>query len=229
MQVAILTPVRLLADGLCTCLVGRGDISSVILVGDVVELRDTCTAHAIEVAIIDVTHGIDIEEVRMLAAAIPRTALIALGLVEQRQEVIRFGRAGFAGYVTRDAGIEALAKAISDAVRGRLACPAEISAGLMRALFRTAPESRSTLDDAALTKREGDVLQLIGQGLSNKEIARELDLSVSTVKHHVHNILDKLRLPRRAQAMRHVRSAPWIASAHSFVAPSATRTREPRS
>jgi two-component system nitrate/nitrite response regulator NarL len=215
MEVAILTPVRLLADGLSTCLVGHCDISCVLVVRNLADLREACTKKPIDVAVIDVTHGIDIEEVRLLAIAVPGTALIALGLVEQHQEVIRFGRAGFAGYVTRDAGIDVLAKAISDAMLGRLACPAEISAGLMRALFRTAPESGSAVGDAALTRREGDVLHLIGQGLSNKEIARELDLSVSTVKHHVHHILDKLRLPRRAQAMRHVRSAPWLA-ARSF-------------
>lgn len=51
-----------------------------------------------------------------------------------------------------------------------------------------------------------------GRGLSNKEIARELVLSVATVKHHVHNVLDKLKLPRRAQAMRRVRDAPWLVS-----------------
>jgi len=63
-----------------------------------------------------------------------------------------------------------------------------------------------------ITAREGEVLALIGQGLSNKEIARELTLSVATVKHHVHHILEKLKLARRAEAMRRVRDAPWLAS-----------------
>jgi DNA-binding NarL/FixJ family response regulator len=62
-----------------------------------------------------------------------------------------------------------------------------------------------------LTVRESEVLQLVGRGLSNKEIASELFLSVATVKHHVHHILEKLKLPRRGQAMRRVRDAPWIA------------------
>lgn len=73
-------------------------------------------------------------------------------------------------------------------------------------------DSRQSPQDEALTRREGDVLQLIGDGLSNKEIARDLCVSVATVKHHVHNILEKLHVPRRAQAMRRVREAPWIAS-----------------
>jgi DNA-binding NarL/FixJ family response regulator len=59
--------------------------------------------------------------------------------------------------------------------------------------------------------------QFLGLGLSNKGIGSELFPSVATVKHHVHHVLEKLKLSRRAQAMRRVRDAPWIASAPSFV------------
>jgi DNA-binding NarL/FixJ family response regulator len=54
------------------------------------------------------------------------------------------------------------------------------------------------------------VLELLGRGLSNKEIGDELCLSVATVKHHVHHVLEKLKLPKRAQAMRRVRDEPWL-------------------
>ena len=60
------------------------------------------------------------------------------------------------------------------------------------------------------TRRGSEVLELIGRGLSNKEIGRQLCLSVATVKHHVHHVLEKLGLSRRAEAMRRVRDAPWI-------------------
>ena len=55
------------------------------------------------------------------------------------------------------------------------------------------------------------MLELLGHGLSNKEIGNQLCLSVATVKHHVHRVFEKLKLSRRAQAMRRVRDAPWIA------------------
>jgi DNA-binding NarL/FixJ family response regulator len=59
------------------------------------------------------------------------------------------------------------------------------------------------------------LLQLIVRGLSNKEIGRELCLSVATVKHHVHYVLEKLGLSRRAEAMRRVRGAPWLSRTSS--------------
>jgi len=142
--------------------------------------------------------------------------LVALGLHEQRQDVVRCGRAGFSGYVAQNASIDELCQALSDVSSGRLACSAEISGGLLRALFFMDRHAHPTDVDNALTRREGEVLQLIGQGLSNKEIARNLSLSLATVKHHVHHVLQKLKLPRRAQAMRRVRETPWIASLPSL-------------
>lgn len=211
MNVVILTPVRLLGDGLAECLNRRDDIHVLAVVTDLTALQQILTATPVDVGLIDATQGMNPEDVRSIATERPDLALVALGLREQRQDVIRCGRAGFSGYVARDATIDALCAAMSHAVAGRLACPAEISGGLLRALFRMETLAHEPTDDKPLTRREGDVLQLIGRGLSNKEIARELCLSIATVKHHVHNVLDKLNLPRRAQAMRRVREAPWIA------------------
>jgi two-component system, NarL family, nitrate/nitrite response regulator NarL len=130
--------------------------------------------------------------------------------------VINCGRAGFASYVARDASIDALYTALSDVAAGRLTCPPEISGGLLRALFRREPRAEETTPDPALTRREGEVHELLGLELSNHEIGRVFVLSVATVKLHVHNILDKRNLPRRAQAMRSVRDAPWLARTASM-------------
>ena len=112
--------------------------------------------------------------------------------------------------VDANLAFDELRKSLSD-VSWSTACPAEISGGLLRALFGDdLPDESAT--DASLSHRESEVLQLIGGGLTNKEIARELSLSVATVKHHVHSVLTKLQLPGRAQAMRRVRDAPWLAA-----------------
>lgn len=81
-----------------------------------------------------------------------------------------------------------------------MACSAEVAAELMRALFQRAESIESRAANEALTWREEEVPRLIGRGLANKDIARELNLSVATVKQHVHHVLAKLHpsgTPRR--------------------------------
>jgi len=182
------------------------------VVEDLAGLREHIARAGADAALIDVTQGIDLDEVRAVVTEYPDLALVALGLEEQRQSVIRCGRAGFRGYVDRNASVERLCSALTDVRAGRLSCSAEISGELLRALFHREPTRPAAGTSEALTAREGEVLQLIGHGLSNKEIASELSVSIATVKHHVHHVLHKLNLPRRAQAMRRVREQPWIAT-----------------
>jgi two-component system nitrate/nitrite response regulator NarL len=211
MNLVVVTPIRLFGEGLAACFLQHTEISLQAIVCDLSNLRQSLATVKVDVVLIDVTQGVDLEEVRAIVSERAGIAFVALGLEEQRQNVIRCGRAGFSGYVARNASIGELCQALSDAVAGRLACSAEISGGLLRALFRANSHPDPTSLQKPLTRREGEVLQLIGRGLSNKEIARDLSLSLATVKHHVHHVLEKLRLPRRAQAMRRVREMPWIA------------------
>lgn len=210
MNIIVLTPVRLLGDGLASCLQNRDGVSAVVVVSNLASLRENLAADLARVVLIDVTQGIDLFDVRTIAMDWPDVPLVALGLTEQKQDVIKCGRAGFAGYIAREAAIEGLSQVLLDIGEGRLACPPEISGGLLRALFRKGPETAQSLSDPMLTKRESEVLELIGRGLSNKEIGTELSVSVATVKHHVHGLLEKLGLSRRADAMRRVRDAPWL-------------------
>jgi two-component system, NarL family, nitrate/nitrite response regulator NarL len=210
MNIIVVTPVRLLGDGLISCLSNRSGVNSVTIAHDFAALREALLSSRIDAVLVDVTQGIDLFDVRTISTGWPDVHLVALGLNEQRKDVIACGRNGFAGYVARDASVDALCEALTDVVAGRLSCPPEISGGLFRALCGSAPQPVVSEPDPALTRRETEVLQLIGRGLSNKEIGSELYLSVATVKHHVHRILEKLRLTRRADAMRRVQDTPWI-------------------
>jgi DNA-binding NarL/FixJ family response regulator len=211
MNIIVLTPVRLLGDGLAACFSDTPDMQAIAVVNDLGSLREKLSTTETHVVLIDVTQGVDLFDVRGIVSEWPDVPLVALGLNEQRHEVIRCGRAGFAGYVARDASIDALCNALLEIVAGRLACPPEIAGGLLRALFRKDPQANEDYVDFALTRRESEVLELLGRGFSNKEIGAELCLSVATVKHHVHHVLEKLQLQSRAQAMRRVRDAPWLA------------------
>jgi two-component system, NarL family, nitrate/nitrite response regulator NarL len=216
MNIVILTPVRILGDGLAACFSSRPNTTSVIVVNDIATLGDILVKTEIHVVLVDVSQGVDLYDIRAIAAEWSTVPLVALGLPEQRQEVVKCGRAGFASYVPRDAPIAVLYQTLLDVADGRLACPPEISGGLLRALFgREVHTTKEPTLDSALTRRECEVLDLLGRGYSNKEIGGELCLSVATVKHHVHHILEKLKLSRRTEAMRRVRDAPWLARTRS--------------
>jgi two-component system nitrate/nitrite response regulator NarL len=97
------------------------------------------------------------------------------------------------------------------AVRGELLCSPKFAAMLLAQLAAVAPQTvsgRRITDRAAkLTPREREVLDRIGQGLTNKEIARQLGISSATVKNHVHHLLEKLAVQRRSQALAHIRGS----------------------
>jgi len=217
MDVVIFTPVRLLGESLATCFNSGGDIRVLSTVADWTTLERHLTESNADLVIVDVTHGIDLNAMRPFVRQHPRQLFLALGLREQREEVVNCGRAGFVGYVARDASIEKLRRAIADASAGRLTCPDDITGELLRALYRVDFSQRDglhaqqSLSSDELTQREAEVARLIARGYSNKEIARELTVSVATVKHHVHNILNKMQLPSRSRVAHALRASPWMA------------------
>jgi DNA-binding NarL/FixJ family response regulator len=208
MRIVIVTPVRLFGEGLAGSLDGSENIIVEEVVTDLALLRQALNAGP-DLVLIDLSADFDLTEVHAIAVERPGLMLVALGLVERRDYVIRCGRAGFTAYVPRDASLQTLREALHGVVGGRLSCSPEIASSLMRALFSPGTSLSTAVGDNALTRREGEVLRLVGRGLSNKEIARELELSVATIKHHVHSIFGKLGVSGRAQAVLRVRDLAW--------------------
>src|SRR5690348_9823053 len=132
MNVILFTPIRMLGEGLEACFSRHTEIRLLATASDLLTLRIAIDDVKPDLVLIDVTQGVDLEEIRSIAERWPDLALMALGLQEQRHEVIRCGRAGFVGYVVREATIEALCQAMFDVFNGRLRCNPEISGGLLR-------------------------------------------------------------------------------------------------
>jgi two-component system, NarL family, response regulator LiaR len=124
----------------------------------------------------------------------PDTEVIALTSVMDDSFVIDAVRAGAIGYLLKDTESFELCRAIKAAAAGQVQMAPQVLARLMREV-RT-PEKGSE----PLTDRENDVLKLLAEGRSNKEIARNLNIGEQTVKTHVSRILDKLGVPSRTQA-----------------------------
>ena len=206
MRIGIMTPVRLLGEGVALSLGALRDDVVVEVVVDLSVLSAVASRRpGLDASIIDVTQTSDLDAIREFHAIHPRLPLLALGLREHEAEIVEHGRAGFTGYIRRDDGPQELCRKVVDAVDGRFACSPEIAAGIMRGLFHSQPAGELAFDVSMLTTREEHVARLVARGLSNKEIARDLALSESTVKHHVHSVFGKMGLSRRSQLGRTMR------------------------
>jgi two-component system, NarL family, nitrate/nitrite response regulator NarL len=208
MRIAILTAIRLIGEGIAASLRACGAAVEPTVVRDVNQLRLLVeSAQPPALAIIDVTQRLPLETIRQFHVDQPALPLLALGLRGEEADIVAHGSAGFIGYLSRDDGLDQLWARVEDAVGGRLLCSPEVAAGIMRGLFERGRPAAAAAGD--LTPRERHVAELVSRGLSNKEIARTLDLSESTVKHHVHAILGKLRLASRFQLAREECGEGW--------------------
>lgn len=139
-----------------------------------------------------------VSAMRELRTRLPECRVIVLTSFLEDERLLPAIEAGAAGYLLKDAAPTELARAIRAAHAGEAVIDPTVAARLVRALSeRTAPQADRA---AGLTKRELEVLALIGQGRSNKRIAFELGISEKTVKAHVGHLLAKLGVSDRTQA-----------------------------
>jgi two-component system nitrate/nitrite response regulator NarL len=137
--------------------------------------------------------------VRALAAAAPVAKIVVTGVGEDEAGVVELIEAGIGGYTTVDQPLAEVVTAVVAAADGELQCSPRVSAALAVRVAALAAARRHGIGDGALTPREREIAALIAEGLSNKQIARQLSIEVATVKNHVHNILRKLGVTRRDQ------------------------------
>jgi two-component system nitrate/nitrite response regulator NarL len=152
-----------------------------------------------DVVLVDVGERDPVALGRLIKAANPRARLVAFPLDESDDRVFACAAAGFSGYVPRESGAEELHRAVVDAIEGRMHCAPHIAAAMFSRLadFLQEPQPPPL---PSLTSRESEILALVDQGCSNKDIARRLAISSATVKNHMHNILQKLQVSRRGEA-----------------------------
>ena len=137
-----------------------------------------------------------VEATRAITAAVPSTKVIVLTSFSEDEKVFASIKAGAQGYLMKDVLPSELVRAIRTVHRGEAQLDPEIARKLMQEFTNPQP----TVPKHDLTERELEVLRLIAQGKSNKDISEELVLSEKTVKTHVSNILQKLHLSDRTQA-----------------------------
>jgi two-component system nitrate/nitrite response regulator NarL len=160
-----------------------------------------------DIVILDVGGGDGFAAAKALRARLPETKVIAFAVSEVDHVVLACAEAGIAGYVAPDGSAQDLISAIEFALRDELYCSPRIAHLLFRRIGTLSARLGGVPDPEPLTQREAQVLDLLGEGMSNKEIGRALRISNATVKNHVHNILEKLQVHRRGEAVARHRAA----------------------
>jgi DNA-binding NarL/FixJ family response regulator len=139
--------------------------------------------------------------VKALTMELPQVKVIGMGLIPSQQDIIELVEAGAAGFILKDATIEEFLGTIRSVAQGMKILPPLLTGSLFTHVVEHAlRKGNGKLPGAVrITKREREIIVLIAEGMSNKEIGQRLNLSTYTVKSHIHNILEKMALHSRLE------------------------------
>lgn len=166
-----------------------------------------CETHHFDLAVLDIRmpEMDGIEAAKLIHSRWPNIKLLMLTTFDDSDYVMEALKIGVSGYLLKNGDTESLIRSIKSAIAGGLSLEDQVAAKVMPVLL--SKQEEDSQPDPSLTQRELEILACIGEGLSNREIADRLALSVGTVKNHTSQILDKLDLRDRTQlaiyAIRH--------------------------
>jgi two-component system, NarL family, nitrate/nitrite response regulator NarL len=194
---------RILRDGIVAMLKGHRDIEVVAATGSG---RDRILKiHESNPNVILLNLGLrsqnSLHVVEIIKKEFPRARVIVMDLAPAQGDILHFVKAGASGFILKDASPEDFLNAIRSVAEGKKILPPIHNGSLFSQIVeRAIDEGKPDLTRAIrMTKREKEVIGLISEGLTNKEIARELRIAAYTVKSHVHNIMEKLALYTRLE------------------------------
>ena len=136
-----------------------------------------------------------------LRAEHPDAGIIVMDLLPVSEEIMEYVNAGVSGFLLKDADFDEFIGTIRAVAAGTKVLPPRLTESLFSQIAREAVEREPSraVDDVRMTRREREVIDLIGEGLSNKELAQRLNIATHTVKSHVRNVMEKLALHTRLQ------------------------------
>lgn len=207
-RVLVVDPVRLTGTVVSAVLGRESDVHVVGQVGNPQEALDLVAQ--CDVLAVNALNGNGIAELtRAVSRANPDARVLAMGLPNIKEVILQYIEAGVAGYVLRDDSVEQLFDTLRAVHRGHAVVSPDIAAALMNRVTQLSNVCQGTAWSESdtfleLTPRERQVLALVQQGLSNQEIAVSLTIELGTVKNHIHNILRKLNVRSRHDAVAYL-------------------------
>ena len=208
-RVMVVDDQALVREGLMTLLGAAAGITPVAVASDGEEAVRLAARHRPDVVLMDLRMpALDgVEATRQIRSSLPETEIVVLTTHADEASILDALRAGARGYLTKDAGIAEISRAVHaaaahQAVLDPAAQSALIDAASAGARPRPGGSSSTSLPDD-LTPREAEVLSLVAEGLSNREIASALVVSEATVKTHINHVFAKIGARDRAQAVHY--------------------------
>jgi DNA-binding NarL/FixJ family response regulator len=195
----IVSPVLLCREGLAASL-SRDPRMIVVATTDPSRAQAKALASAPDAVLLDATSEGSLTLAKQLRRTDQNIVVVGFGISESAAAAVACAEAGLAGFIDEEGSIDALVSTTLSALRGEFHCSPRVTAQLCERLAALANVKSAGLIASAnsLTPRERQIASLVSKGLSNKEIALGLRIGPATVKNHVHNILDKLGVRRRA-------------------------------
>jgi DNA-binding NarL/FixJ family response regulator len=209
---------RLLREGLTAMLKKQRDINVVETVGNGENIVAMMKKYKPEVLLLDLglRSRSSLNLVKLVKKDFPSSKVIIMDLIPSQADVLEFVQAGVSGFILKDATVNDFLKTIRSVARGLQVLPSNLTGSLFSQIVEQAIKGSNPcilFDSVRMTKREKQVIELISEGYTNKEIAQKLHLSTYTVKSHVHNILEKLALNTRVQIAKYAHDTKKTKSA----------------
>jgi DNA-binding NarL/FixJ family response regulator len=200
-SVALIEDNRLVREGISALLNQLPDLK--VVAGEATDDTELLRRVNPQVVLLDLglQSGDSLRVAEKVKKEFPESKVIVMDLLPVREDIVEFVNAGVSGFIMKDATLEDLVSTIRSVAKGAHVLPPQMTGSLFSQIARDAvargrPE---TLDSVRMTPREREVINLIAEGLSNKEIATRLNLATHTVKSHVRNVMEKLTLHTRLQ------------------------------
>jgi two-component system nitrate/nitrite response regulator NarL len=201
--IALVDDNRLLREGIAAMLRLRPEyrvVRSSATVDDVLHLmaQDSPEVLLLDLGLVDED---SLEAAARLRDAAPSLRVILMGLSAAHDDVAAYVRAGVSGFIMKEATFDEFVSTIDAVASGLQVLPRALTHSLFSQIIRDeVVADRQIIDEGVhLTTRERQIIDLLGQGMSNKDIANQLHIAIHTVKSHVHNILEKLSLRSRLE------------------------------
>jgi DNA-binding NarL/FixJ family response regulator len=199
---------RLLREGIDALLNKQTDMNVVTTVGNgenILALVDKLNPNIVLLDL-GLRSQNSLQIVKLIKSNFKEIKIIVMDLIPLQTDVFEFVQAGVSGFMLKDINVNEFLKTIRSVYEGTQVLPPHLTGSLFSQIVEHAINgtSPSKIEESVrMTKREKQVIELIANGNTNKEIAQQLHLSTYTVKSHVHNILEKLALNTRVQIAKH--------------------------